>query len=379
MEALKPYIPVRVTNMAGVDLSAYSFDWSLTFSVLLMNDRGRIYHRYGSGDGRDAEAMLSIDSFVATLAYGLQSHAAFGRAEPAAPKRDRFTVEDLPPMKRRLAKNKPSCIHCHTVGDMFREQAEEERRFRFDDVWRHPPADRLGIRLDRDDQTRIVEVLPGSPAAVAGVRAGEHLVVVNGGEVRTEADVRAALDPLSGDAASVAVELSASAPARGIEGGVASRPEVRPSSGTTTRRADAGSATVARRRVVLELPAGWRRGDALDLAWRSDMWHLRPNPGFGGAFLGSDEKKKLGLPADRFALRVNYLIDFGAHPEDGRNAKRAGLKKGDVVFGVDGRGDFLNERQFQAWWRLEQKPGRTAKLDVLSGGVRKTIELPVLP
>ncbi len=360
LEALKPYIPVRVVNMAGVDLTVFHFEWSLTFSVLLMNGDGTIYRRYGSGDGRDSEAMLSIESFLKTLEYGLVDHATFDRRAAAAPVRARVAVEDLPPMKRRLAKNALSCVHCHTVGDMFREQAEEEGRFRFDDVWRHPPADRLGIRLDRDDQTRIVEVRPASSAAKAGVRAGEHLVRVGGREVRTEADVRAALDPLSGDATTVAIELAESAPAVRVASGLASRPS-------------------ARRSLELALPSGWRRGDALDLAWRSDMWHLRPNPGFGGVFLGADEKKNLGLPGDRFALRINYLIDFGPHPEDGRNAKRAGLKKGDVVFGVDGRSDFLNERQFQAWWRLAQSPGRSAKLDVLSGKVRKTIELPVLP
>jgi hypothetical protein len=352
--ALSAYVPVRVTDMSGVDLRTFRFEWSLTFAVLLMNADGGIYRRFGSGDGRDSEAMLSEASFLATLAYGLEDHA-LGRVAETPEAGGRLTVEDLAPMKRRLAKQALSCVHCHTVGDMYREDAQAAGTFRTDDVWRHPPADRLGLRLDRDDQTKIVAVLPDSPAAQAGVRIGEHLVRVGGVEVRTEADARARLDRESGEAVTIEIGLAPERP---------------------TPHEDAGA---ARRLVKLSLPAGWRRGDALDLSWRSDMWHLRPNPGFGGPLLGGDAKAKLGLPRDAFALRVNYLIDFGPHPEDGRNAKKAGLKKGDVLLAVDGRSDFVTEREFQAWFRLTRKPGTTVALDVLSGGVRRTLQLPVLP
>jgi membrane-associated protease RseP (regulator of RpoE activity) len=334
--------------MAGIDLSTFPFDWALTFSVLLTHADGTVYRRYGSGDGRDSEAMLSTASLVRTLEFGVADHRAYvasgARRAPPTPR----TVEDLPPMKRRLAKGKVSCVHCHTVGDMEREWAEERKAWRRDDAWRHPPAARLGVELDRDDQTLIKQVRPGSPAAVAGLKAGERLLGVAGLSTRTEADVRFALDGLSGEARRVPLAVAAelAAPPRTVE---------------------------------VALADGWRRGDALDLSWRNEMWPLRPNPGFGGPKLGAEEKRKLGLPVDRFAMRINYLIDFGPHPEDGRNAKQAGLKKGDVVFGVDGVADWISERHFQAWWRLTREPRGTAKLDVLSGGVRRTVELPILP
>jgi membrane-associated protease RseP (regulator of RpoE activity) len=345
-KAVAAYVPVRVVNMAGVDLNLYDFDRALTFAALLMNADGTVYHRYGSGDGRDSMAKVSETSFLRLLNATLEEHAAHEKARPPAPVRARRTVEDLPPMKRRLAKGKVDCVHCHTVGDMERELAEEENRWSRDAVWKHPPAERLGMTLDRDDQEAITAVRAGSPAAKAGVAAGDRLVRVAGARVRTEADVRFALDALPGGAASVAIE---------------------------TRRG------VAAREVTLALEAGWRRGDAIDLSWRNDLWHMRPNPGFGGSALSREEKAKLGLPPDGFALKVGYLIDFGPHPEDGRAAKKAGLKKGDVVFGVDGVASFEHERHFQAWWRLTREVGKTAVLDVLSNGERKKILLPVNP
>jgi S1-C subfamily serine protease len=312
-----------------------------------MHPDGTVYRRYGSGDGRDSEAMLSEASLIRVLRETLDVHAA-RKSDPLAlpPVFVKRTVEDLPPMKRRLKNGAPSCIHCHTVSDMERELAEEEGRFKFDDAWRHPPPARVGFELDRDDQARVSAVKTDSPAARAGLRVGDRMESIAKVDVRTEADARFALDSI---------------PMRGGEVAI------------VVRRGD------ARVETKLDLRDGWRRGDALDLSWRSDVWSLRPNPGFGGRATTVAEKRKLGLPEATFALKVGYLIDFGPHPEDGRNAKAAGLRKGDVVFGVDGVADFLHERHFQAWWRLRYKPGAVALLDVLRNGERLSIRLPILP
>ncbi|HYC76142.1 MAG TPA: PDZ domain-containing protein, partial [Planctomycetota bacterium] len=283
-----------------------------------------------------------------------EAHAAYGRrakARRSAPLPDSRavrTVEDLPPMRRRLEKGPQGCIHCHTVGDMRREWAEEQGTWRRDDVWRHPPAKRLGVTLDRDDQRRIAAVADASAAAEAGLRPGDRLTSVAGTPTAGEADVRFALDRLGPGPVEVPIAF--------IRGGEP-------------------------RTAVLALSDGWRRGDALDLSWRNDLWPLRPNPGFGGKALTADEKRKLDLPADRFALRVGYLIDFGPHPEDGRAAKAAGLRVGDVVRGISGAPpDFVSERHFQAWWRLHVRPGATVVLDVTStAGVRREVRLTALP
>jgi hypothetical protein len=348
LKASAPYVAARVTNMSGVDLDVFDFDRSLTFAALIMNADGTVYHRYGSGDGRDSSAKVSETSFLKLLRGALESHAAYEKGPTPVLGRKKRTIEDLAPMQRRFAagRKRSECVHCHTVADLEREQATEEGRWRRDDVWRHPAAERIGLTLDRDDQEAIVAVAAGSAAEKAGLAAGDRLVRVSGRRVRTEADVRHALDQAPWGEAALEVEV-----ARGGEP----------------------------RKASIILVEGWKRGDAVELSWRNDVWEMRPNPGFGGAALTKDEKAKLGLAADAFTLRIDYLIDFGPHPEDGRNAKAAGLRKGDVVLAVDGCSDFIHHRHFQAWWRLTREPGKTAILDVLSGSERKKIALPILP
>jgi S1-C subfamily serine protease len=249
-------------------------------------------------------------------------------------------------MRRRLAREKVDCIHCHTIGDMEREEAAEEGRWKPWMVWRHPDPIRLGLVLEDDEQAVIAEVTPGSPAAAAGLAPGDRLLRIGDGGVRSEADIRFALDrvPFAGGRIGIAI-------ARGSD----------------------------HKSLAVEVRDGWRAGSPLELAWRNEMWSMRPNPGFGGPALSKEEKAALGLTPDRFAMKVGYLIDFGTHPEDGRNAKAAGLRKGDVVFRIDGTDDFLTERHFQAWWRLTRKPGSTATLSVLRLGKHMELRLPVLP
>jgi hypothetical protein len=104
-----------------------------------------------------------------------------------------------------------------------------------------------------------------------------------------------------------------------------------------------------------------------------------PGPGFGGPALGAEQKRARGLDPGAFALRVEYLVTWGDAEERryGEAAVRAGVQKGDVVLGADGKRDFASPDHFQAWWRLEVKPGQRVRLEVLRGEERRTVELPV--
>ncbi len=70
-------MPVRVTNMAGVDLETYRFDYDLTFTALLMNADGTIYHTYGGRTWEDAQSHLSERAFADVLTRTLAEHAAY--------------------------------------------------------------------------------------------------------------------------------------------------------------------------------------------------------------------------------------------------------------------------------------------------------------
>jgi uncharacterized iron-regulated protein len=70
-----------------------------------------------------------------------------------------------------------------------------------------PPAGRLGIALEaRDNGVGILQIGPGSPAAAAGLRAGDAILAIDGKPVHQVADVKIALlDKHPGDTVSVDV------------------------------------------------------------------------------------------------------------------------------------------------------------------------------
>ena len=68
------YVPVRVTDMRGVDLARWPFDFDLTFAMLAVHPDGTVYHRYGGRDWRGADRWLTRASLEAFLRAGLARH-----------------------------------------------------------------------------------------------------------------------------------------------------------------------------------------------------------------------------------------------------------------------------------------------------------------
>lgn len=348
IEASKDLVCVRVLSMAGLDLHTYRFDWDTTFAVLFMAPDGFIYHRYGNRDETDALSHLSMESLAATMRRTVADHAQRDPVAQPAPKAQApFTVENIPPMARRIEKGEQKgCIHCHTVYDMLSEDAKEKGKWKRTDVWAWPPSSRVGLRLDRDDQSLVKAVEPGSPVAAAGLAVGDRLVTVGGLPVATEGDVQFVLENTSADGGSVRIDY--------MRKGV---PRLQ-------------SAT-------LLLGRGWREGGPLDLAYRNSVWKIGPRPGFGGKALTAEEKRGLGLPEDRFALRVGYLVTWGSEAGSGKNAQQAGVRKGDVLTSFDGKHDFESERHWHAWFRLTREPGKKVEIRGLRGKEPLEIALPV--
>lgn len=336
----------RVVNMGGVDLSRYRFDYDLTFAVLLMHADGTIYRRFGNRDWTDPLSHLSDPALQRALEETLEDHAAYVK-DPKPPARGPAVVlEDMPPMRRRIEEGRADeCQHCHTINDMRREMAIAAGSWKAADAWTWPPSRRVGLVVDRDDQSRVAEVLEGSPASAAGLKVGDRLQRVGGCRVRTEGDVQSVLEDTPAQGARVPVEwVRGETPGQG----------------------------------VLELAAGWREGDPVELSWRSQMWHLTPQPGFGGREIDAGRKRVLGLDPRQFAYEVNYLVTWGEHAHTGRNAAAAGIRKGDIVLSVGGKSDFESERHSHAWFRLTRKAGEKVPVELLRDGKRLTVELTVV-
>ena len=126
---------------------------------------------------------------------------------------------------------------------------------------------------------------------------------------------------------------------------------------------------------------GWRVGTARSFAWRPSKWQLRPRPGFGGRPLNAKQKRAGGLDPKRFGLRVTYLVTWGREPKYGRNARKAGVRKGDLVgeFSVKGQPvDLSGQDHLHAWWRLDLEPGDVVQAVRVRKGKRATIAIPVI-
>src|SRR5262249_38830764 len=138
--------------------------------------------------------------------------------------------------------------------------------------------------LDRGDVIR--EVRSQSPAAAAGLKAGDVLQRLNGVPIHSLADAQLALD-------------------RAPRGGTIQ---------VSWRRGDTVES------AKLSLPDGWRK---TDISWRASAQDFVPSVRLHGADLTPDEKKALGLPVQLLAFRQKYPLSS--------QAKAAGIRQDDII------------------------------------------------
>ena len=331
--------------MKGIDLNTYVFDYDLTFVVLLMHPNGKIYHHYGGRHADDAMSNMSMKSLVAVMKKTLAEHKIYQKNPIPPKKKPVIHVEHLEPMKKILKKRNVKCIHCHTVNDVLREDAQNKKKWSIKDIWLWPHPRQIGLHLDRDDQTKVTKVEYSSEAYKAGLRKGDRLLMVGDKTALTISDVQYQLEKTPYNGGKIKVEY---------------------------RR---GSRT---KKGTIRLKKGWRKGTDYEFSWRPSMWGLRPGPGFGGKQLTPNELRKHRLPSKSFAFKVGYLVTWGKNRRYGVNAQRAGIRKGDIVYSIGGKRNFKTVMHFHAWFRLTRKPGSKVQVRLLRRGKSHTVNLTVL-
>jgi serine protease Do len=341
--AAAPFVAVRVTDLRDVDVANLRFDFDLTFAVLLMHADGTVYHRFGSRDAGPADRWSSLATMAQLLRDTLPEHRAYDGAPSPPPRAKPMRAIDLPVLQQKLASGQQiDCVHCHTVNDAESRDAMLGKRWRRDDAYVFPDPARVGLTLDPLRQAKVTAVAAGSPAAAAGVAAGDELLALGvQPSVRTLGDVQWALHR----APFAANEL----PVRFRRDG-------------------------AERTAALVVADGWKCCPPEDYAWRPLKWNLSPSPGFGGPVLDAAEKRRRGLPDDTtFAMRVQYLVDWGEHAARGRGAHAAGLRKGDVVLAFGGKRDFHGFDHLHAWCALTLTAGADTPIVVWRDGAEHTL------
>jgi S1-C subfamily serine protease len=214
-----------------------------------------------------------------------------------------------------LARRREQSIHCHDVKNAELRGLQELGTFRRELIFTYPTPSTLGLDIDPDDQQGVRSVQAESPAAQAGVLAGDTITRLGDRRVLTLGDMAQVLEHVQGET-KLPLEL----------------------------RRDGKSV-----QTTLTLPPHWKRTS--DPSWRPSVELAGPNLGFWAKQLSEPEKQAANLPTDALALKVTFL--FPNHP----TPKEAGLRLGDVLIELDGRRDAWTTRQMHAYTQINHEFG----------------------
>ena len=339
------FVCVRLVQANSLDLSLFQFDFDLTFSVFFMNSDKTIYGRYGTrSDNKEATRDISIVGFAKALDGALKLHAAYPGTKTTLKGKQGPPPRYLIPEKYpSLAKFKStldyggkvacSCIHCHQVRDAERRVLRATGKPLPDRVvYPWPMPDAVGMKLDPKQRARVVRVDDGSAAQQAKLKAGDEILRINTQPILSIADVQWVLHN--------------------------AKPPTRLS--LLVRRNGRVST------LSLPLAEGWRRGG--NISWRPTSWDLRRMT-TGGMLLESlseEDRRKAKLPAGALALRAKHVGQYNEHAV----AKRAGIKKGDILVEFNGKKTAWSESDLFAYALKKTKPGSRVPVVMLRGDKR---------
>lgn len=346
--AQEKFVSLRQVEMKGVDLSQFQFDYDLNWAAMFINADGTVYARYGTQSIDGPDAYNSIASLEKTMQRVLELHDNYEKVKASlAGKRGADqpykTPLDMPGMenKEKLAGTtaRNNCVHCHMIHDAQQNQWRNEGTMSLERLYRWPLPDNLGMHIDPKDGRTIEKIIEKSPAAQAGFVVGDEITRVNGQPITSIADMQWVLQNTPNeDGAKVEIATHRD--------------------GKTQIR-------------TVELAKGWKKTEFL---WRASRWNLRPDPGFWAPLLAEKDIKALGdaIPASSKPLRVQWI---NAQRSEGRAAKEAGLKEGDIVVRLNGKPMSFTPEAFQMHVRLNCKVGDNLNLKILRNGESKEIVL----
>ena len=335
----KSFVSLRQVEMKNVDLSQFQFDYDLNWAAMFINSDGTVYGRYGTQSAQGADAYNSIPSLEQAMLRVLSLHRNYPRnkAELAPKKgaaRPYRTALQMPGLtdKEKYAGTtaRNNCIHCHNIHDAEYEHLLSNGKLTPQYLWRYPLPDNVGIIIDHRDGQLVKQVLPGSPAAVSGLRPGHRIVRVNGQPIISIADIQWVLHNLPDRRARISI--------------LANSPK-----GLTNHE------------FVTTSPS-WKRTDP---SWRGSMWNVRPRMRVWMPDATAQETKRLKLPPGQKALKVKWI---NHKTSEGNAVLKAGLREGDFIVAIEGKPVRFDHRQFNTYVKLNYKTGQTIPLTLSRNG-----------
>ncbi|MBI5833669.1 MAG: PDZ domain-containing protein [Armatimonadetes bacterium] len=338
----KQFVCVRVVKNQGLDQRIFQFDGDNSLVLFFLNADGTIYGRYGSRNGNagNSDNLLSEAAARRAMERALVLHRAYpGNKAQLAGKRgpapEYALPEQIPGLTDRAVEpvTRKACIHCHMIRERQITNKYNAGTLKASDLFVYPLPDNIGLKIAVDDGRRVEQVAAGSPAAKAGLAAGDELLTLNGQPLTSVADMQWVLNAL-------------------------------PEESTLTAQARRGAATLD---FKLALSGPWRESD---LGWRSSTWAgLRH--GLLTVPLTAEERQALGVADGSLALAVKQMYGNAAQV-----LPKAGLKTRDVIVSVGDKARALTESQFLVHLRTTYGPGDPVKVTVLRDTQRLELTLP---
>ncbi|MCO6455596.1 MAG: PDZ domain-containing protein [Pirellulaceae bacterium] len=309
---------MRLAQIQHSNLKLFDFDYDLTFVVFFLNADQQVYARYGGRDSSGPDTRQSLAGLRHTMQRVLVEHGA--REPRFAP---RPGGEPLYVSEFTAEGSFGHCIHCHQVKEAQHNRLKLAGQWRVDLAHRFPLPDNLGIGLEVNRGNVVRTVAADSPAAAAGLAAGDELHQLADVPIHSFADAQWALDraPASGKLA------------------------------VTWQRGG------QRRTSQLELPADWRR---TDISWRPSMQKLLASARLFGPDLTPQEKRALGLQPEQLAFRQQQRVP--------QQAQAAGIRADDIILGFDGEQLEMDAYQFQTHVRQHYVQGESVLVHLLRQG-----------
>jgi serine protease Do len=315
----------RLTEIESLNLKVFDFDYDLTFMVFFMSADEKILSRYGGRCEKGPDERQSL----AGLRYTMESVLAEWKSQAPrfahSPEGDPFFIREIAP-PRGLGR----CIHCHQAKEVIYDRLDRDGKWNIDLAFRYPLPENLGLQLDVDRSNVVKEVQPESPAGKTGINPGDIITSLNQLAIHAEGDVRYSLDQ---------------APKNGSIQVTWTRND-RPMSGN------------------IGLPDRWRR---TDISWRPSLQNFVATARIFGDDLDADERKELGLSDQQLAFRQKADV-----PD---SAKKAGIREGDIILGLDDLELEMTAYDFLLYVRSNYVKGETVRVNVLRRG--KKLRLPM--
>lgn len=346
---LKQFITVRLTSAELIDLRIFPVkgfqDFDLSWWGWFLSDKAELYGIFGGKDHVSDKTRISEKALVNAMTRVLDHHYNPDRKswdiDRSAP--DLSGSAKLPTelaeykmwdeRTSRPAKER-KCLHCHQLGDVMWEKAIHDGTFdkeRDIQIW--PLPEQVGIQLDRDHGLKVTKIEAGSPTAKAGIKQGDILKVAENQLLFGQADFRGVLHRGPKKDGKIHV--------RWLRNGT-------PMEGT------------------LELTDGWRKLPLMQMAWRATIsgGHIGPTLGFFPLKTQPSERKRLGLPADKLAVKA-YTWNNTAP------VMKAGLKRNDIVVAVNGESPDVFGREFITWFKFKFEPGDEVEFEVVGSNKKR--------